>query len=431
MDTVIGILLLVSFFGLVYLAIRGKNMTVLLFFTAILWGILAIIGGRFTFDDMQSQEIQAAMVSYGGNLVSLMFGAWLGKILVETNIAGTLIRKTAELGGDRAGLTMVLLNIVTVLIFTSSYGVGIVMAIGFIILPILTSLGVPKKLASASYIMSLTAGVFINPGALIYWSMVFPDLDINSGHFRLFVFIAAGITLVLAITMSLIGLSRSKKVHAWAVEVSEPQDVSARKVPGYALVTPILPVLLVFLVNIQIIPALIITIFLAMLLTGRLRKPSQAQTFMLKAFGDGISEIGLLFAFLLGVAMLNQIGNVCAPFFQAVLGSIIPKNPLIILIAFIILAPLAMYRGPLTMFGTGVATATILVSTGYFPPSLIYILICSVSTLMTMTCCPTQSWTQWCVGYMKITSTDFIKQTIVYVWIAAALSMIVGYIMYV
>lgn len=75
--------------------------------------------------------------------------AGFGRILVETGIAGTIIRKAVELGGDKPGLTTSLLCIVTTAIFTTAYGVGAVIAIGVIVFPILLSLGTSKPLAAA------------------------------------------------------------------------------------------------------------------------------------------------------------------------------------------------------------------------------------------------------------------------------------------
>lgn len=67
------------------------------------------------------------------------------KVLMETGIASTPIRKTVELGGDRPIITIVLLNVVTAFIFTAMMGAGPVIAIGVIVLPILMSLGILKQ----------------------------------------------------------------------------------------------------------------------------------------------------------------------------------------------------------------------------------------------------------------------------------------------
>ena len=79
---------------------------------------------------------QAAPEGWGTTLVNVCWGAWFGRVLMETGIASTLIRKTVELGGDRPIITIVLLNVVTAFIFTAMMGAGPVIAIGVIVLPI-------------------------------------------------------------------------------------------------------------------------------------------------------------------------------------------------------------------------------------------------------------------------------------------------------
>ncbi|MFR3754083.1 MAG: hypothetical protein ACLTW9_20800 [Enterocloster sp.] len=76
-------------------------------------------------------------------LVNVFFGAFFGRVLVDTGIAATLIRKVVELGGDKPRITMALLCIVTAIIFMSMTGIGPVISIAVIVLPILLSLGIP------------------------------------------------------------------------------------------------------------------------------------------------------------------------------------------------------------------------------------------------------------------------------------------------
>ena len=106
---------------------------------------------------------QSAPEGWGTTLVNVCWGAWFGRVLMETGIASTLIRKTVELGGDRPIITIVLLNIVTAFIFTAMMGAGPVIAIGVIVLPILMSLGIPKAIAMFTFMGSVSAGMYLNP----------------------------------------------------------------------------------------------------------------------------------------------------------------------------------------------------------------------------------------------------------------------------
>ncbi|MFR2692259.1 MAG: hypothetical protein ACLTBV_15730 [Enterocloster bolteae] len=88
-----------------------------------------------------------------------------------------MIRKTTELGGDKPAVTCILLCIVTAAIFSSLFGAGAVVAIGVIILPIFMSLGIPKVLSVVSFMLSIGAGMFLNPVLFGQYTAFFLDGD--------------------------------------------------------------------------------------------------------------------------------------------------------------------------------------------------------------------------------------------------------------
>ena len=156
-DIVIGILMIASFLGLIVYCIKGHNLMVGFFVMATLWTVLALAGNALSpADTMEGVGALDALVNvyqdgpayYASSvLVNVFFGAFFGRVLMDTGIAATLIRKVVELGGDRPALTMALLCVATSLCFTAMSGVGPVMSIGIIVLPIMLSLGIPKAIA--------------------------------------------------------------------------------------------------------------------------------------------------------------------------------------------------------------------------------------------------------------------------------------------
>ena len=179
MEYVIGILLLLSFFGLVYYAVRGGNLMMGIFVMAIIWTALPMLGNLLvknpefiaanadtvgiSLKDALTKVFQSGPEGWGATLVNVIFGAWFGRVLMKTGIASTLIRKVTELGGDKPQITCILLCVVTTACFSSVFGAGAVVAIGVIVLPIFLSLGIPKTLATCSFMMSVGAGMFVNP----------------------------------------------------------------------------------------------------------------------------------------------------------------------------------------------------------------------------------------------------------------------------
>ena len=179
MEYVIGILLLISFVGVAIYCVKGGNLMISMLVMAALWTILCILG-KFTITsesfvasnatvmDMDIPGILTKVFTdgptgWGVVLVNVCFGAFFGRILLDTGIVSTLIRKTVELGGDKPGVTCALLCLVSALCFTTMTGPGAVISIGIIVLPIMLSLGIAKNVAVWSYVASVAAGFLLNP----------------------------------------------------------------------------------------------------------------------------------------------------------------------------------------------------------------------------------------------------------------------------
>ena len=114
---------------------------------------------------------------------------------------------------------------------------------------------------------------------------------------------------------------------------------------------------------------------------------------------------------------------------SALLGNVIPNNTLVISIAFALLAPLGLFRGPFTLFGCGAATLGILKGIGFSTPYL-YGLLVVPSITMNVSICMTQSWIAWGVGYAKVSTREHMKQTLPVAWIVCALMQAVTYFMF-
>ena len=107
MEYVIGILLLVSFVGLAVYAVRGGNLMMGMLIMGIIWTVLPLIGNTFatnlefiaaypgitdiSFVDAITKVFQSGPEGWGSVLVNVVFGAWFGRVLLQTGIADALI----------------------------------------------------------------------------------------------------------------------------------------------------------------------------------------------------------------------------------------------------------------------------------------------------------------------------------------------------
>ncbi|WP_396327525.1 citrate transporter [Hydrogenoanaerobacterium sp.] len=426
LDIIIGIILLASFIGFTVYAVKGGNLMIGFLVMSIFWTALAIIGGQLTWADAQVKIFQGGPESWGATAVVVIFGSWFGQVLVKTGIAATIIRKTVELGGDKPLVTTVLLCIVTGLIFTSTFGAGAVVAVGVIVLPILLSLGVPKPLAVSAYLMSVGSGMYVNLVLFKQMQGIFEGFQYDSNYLK-FGFAAMAVQLAVIVVMIAVRLNKKALVHSWAASTGSIEGAEA---PWFSLITPLIPVVLAIVFGWQPIPAFIVAAFYALFVCGKIKSYKDCEQIVTKTFYDGVVDVASLLGFLFILPMFNKIAGPCSYFFEKILGGVIPTNALFLCILFAIIAPLGLFRGPLTVFGAGAAVLGILNGMGIYSAVLLFPLIYTPTITMNISCCPTQSWNLWAINYAKVSTKEFLTSGVLWGWIICAVNSLIVYFMY-
>ncbi|WRS26234.1 citrate transporter [Oscillospiraceae bacterium MB08-C2-2] len=435
MEYLIGILLLISFFWLAYYCFKGHNLMIGFLIMSFLWTALPLIGNQISspafleangIAGIASWEALAASLAkifqsapegWGTILVNVLWGAWFGRVLMETGIAATIIRKTVELGGDRPIITVSLLNFVTTVIFTSMTGAGPVIAIGVIVLPILMSLGIPKPLALFTFVGAVGAGSYMNP---VYFAQ-YRAFHLAADQMPEFSFtwyvqkwgIYAIIIMLLVTTIGTAFYLKAKKpVHSWAAQTGQVEDT--KQVPGIALITPILPVLGVIFLKIPVILGFVLCGFFALFVCGKLKHFKESCQLVNKMYYDGVVDTAPLIGFLLTLPMFNKAAELCAPYFKAVVGPVMPKTTLVLCILFAILSPLGLFRGPMTLVGCGAATLGVVSNLGISAFTVPFLYACFAIPTITMNVgsCITQSWVAWGLAYTKVEGKDLLRYTV-------------------
>ena len=443
MELVVGILLLLTFFGLAYYCIKGHNLMIGFLIITILWTALSFLGAAFASPEFLSTTAfysngepvkaiailnkiyQSAPEGWGTTLVNVCWGAWFGRVLMETGIASTLIRKTVELGGDKPMVTIALLNIVTAIIFTAMTGAGPVIAIGVIVLPIMMSLGVPKAIAMFSFMESVAAGIYLNPVNFAQYRAFFIDVD-EMPDFTLGWYAGkwgyAALIISVVVTTILAGffLKKSKTSHAWAAQTrgaSEQKDA-----PLYTLILPIVPVVLKIWLDFSVIGGFVIAGFAALFLCGKMKGSFKENCQLVnKLYYDGVVDTAPLVGFLLTLPMFNTCASYASPYFKEVLGGIMPTNEYVVCALFAALSILGFFRGPLTLYGCGAATLGVLSSVGHFSVPFLFCVFTIPATTVNVGSCITQSWIAWGLAYTKVESRDYLKLSIPFAYICSIL----------
>ncbi|MGE4353676.1 MAG: hypothetical protein AB7D36_06295 [Oscillospiraceae bacterium] len=420
METALAIFLLLTFIALVVYLVRGGNIIVGFFVMILIWGFAA---GSSVSELVKiiSDRIDAA----GSTILIIIFGSWFGRILVDTNIVGVIIRKTVELGGDRPKFTVILLYLVSSAIFTSVYGIGTAMAIGLITMPIMFSLGIPKDITATCFIMADFTGMLINPTPFAQLKSTFEAIEYH-GTFLHFALCSMGIAAVIFVLMVMIRLRKGKVQHAWAAKAPS-EDITRTRMFPLAYITPIIPVILVAFFSWPVNPALILSLLLALTFSGKMRHPKECLDLAMNSLRESVRDIAILILLMCCIWCYASVAKNCAFLFQPYVMALLPDNPLYIALAVGILAPLGLFRGPLALSGVGTAVVAILVACGKYDPSFTAMLIFVPWLCMTFGTCPTQSTNAWVLSYTKVGIGEHLKSTLPWTWICAIFMSIAMY----
>ena len=86
--------------------------------------------------------------------------------------------------------------------------------------------------------------------------------------------------------------------------------------------------------------------FYALFVCGKLKSFRAACRTFNKDFFDGVVDTAPLVGFLLVVPMFNKAAELCIPYFNALLGNIIPHSTLFITVIFVCWRPLECLEDP-------------------------------------------------------------------------------------
>ncbi|SYW09214.1 H+/gluconate symporter, permease (fragment) [Oenococcus oeni] len=180
----------------------------------------------------------------------------------------------------------------------------------------------------------------------------------------------------------------------------------------------------------QPIPALLLSIILALLLTGNMVSYRRCLKLINSTINKSVSDISGLLVMLFILTMFSAAAVKNTARFSAILHNIIPHSPLIIAIAFAILAPLALFRGPLMVWGAGSATAAVIAGTGFFNQYFGFALIIVPAVSMAVSACVTQSWNLWALEYTKLDPKKFLMTGVPWAWGTCALNLLLAVVMF-
>ncbi|MFC7677930.1 citrate transporter [Paenibacillus sp. GCM10028914] len=416
----IGILLVFLIF--VGLMMTRKLPTILaLPLMAIIFAVIA--GVPWMSSDPETATIAKTILSAGsmrlsGAIAGLVFGAWFGQILNKVGITKSIIRKAAELAGDKPVLIAILFFVTASIIFSAAGGLGMVILVGTIVIPIMLTAGISQFVASIVVLSSVGVGALFN---VSNWAVYVDVLGLSVAEIADYTLVAALPLIALSLAMIVFYIKKDGKGRkAWAMPNATGGE--GKKVPTIALISPLVPVILVFAFKLDIVPAVVIGALVTILLT----LPKRPVHVLSSALVEGIQDIAGAMALMIGIGILlnsvmaPQVSSLISPLIEAVL----PTNPLMYIIFFTLLSPLAIYRGPLNVWGLGSGIAALFVTAGMTPVAAMLAL--RVVSNVQAVSDPTNSHNVWVADFTKSDINEILKKTLPWMMVSVLISMLIG-----
>jgi hypothetical protein len=105
------------------------------------------------------------------------------------------------------------------------------------------------------------------------------------------------------------------------------------------------------------------------------------------------------------------------------------QSPLSYVLFFGLLSPLALYRGPLNVFGVGIGIFSIMFGAGILPALAILAAIMSIVQVQNV-CDPTNTHNVWIANFTGVRVEDLTKQTLAPMMIVCIIGLILGVFMF-
>jgi len=416
-----------------------------------------------------------------------IFGSMLSIMMQKTGVAESFIKTGAELSGDKPWAISLVMLLLIILLFTTLGGLGAIIMVSTVVLPILASVGVGPITTTGIFLTGLSIGGILNVGNWAVYTQVLKLQVDEVQSFALIMFVLMFVIAVVYITIQLYKDGHDinfMKIATYLIGIALfgfliwfgygqiPVAVSGYldkifsyipmilkyvvgagigllvllslirlfkneedgKVSFTAYFIPVIPLFLILVFGINFIAA-----FIAGLIYGFISTYRKASlNILIRSILDGGAVVMPAVALMLGIGMLlNAVMGPPAALMESfkegwpvllllkpVLVAIKPESAMGYVILFSLAAPLALYRGPLNVWGMGYGIAAIFLAGG-MPAGAIMGLLMAVGQIQGISD-PTNTQNVWLANEMKIDVQKILWNTLPYTWIAAIIGLVVA-----
>lgn len=452
---------------------------------------IPVIGG-VTLDDTIQLVIGEGAIRLHNAYTVALFGSMLSILLQKTGVAETFIKKGAELSGDNPWIIAVTMLLLITLLFTTLGGLGAIIMIATVVLPIMSSVGIGPMTVVGIFLFGLSMGGILNAGN---WALYVDVMKLSLTEIRPFALVMFGLTFLGAVSYVTIQLYRDghdlnwrrialatatmivlaggaaalylfqppavqTRIDTWAAQLGtflqhllgagmgllflysawrrilRPRD--GEGVLWSAYFTPIIPLLLILFYGMNFIAAFICGLLYGFVATYR----KGGLNVFVQSVLEGGAVVMPAVALMLGIGMLLNaiIGpggawNAAHPegwpvlnLLQPLMAAIVPEGRLGYILLFGLAAPLALYRGPLNVWGMGYGLAAIFLASGMEAGAVMGLML-AVGQVQGISD-PTNTHNVWLANEMQQDVQKVLWNTIPYTWGLAIVGLVASALMF-
>jgi len=339
-------------------------------------------------------------------IATVVFGALLSRVTLSTGIAETIVSYAAEFGGDRPAVLALALCAAVALLFTSLTGLGAIIMVGSIVLPIMLTLGIPRKTAATLFLLAFALGFIFN---LTQWTFYLKTFGVAREQMQPFAYLLAALDVLAMAVFASVRFRTTRGYATWALAAEEPH--ARKRAPWYALVTPIVPIVLYFWLQLDAIVAFALAAAYGALSAA----PRKAIPTLVAAAIRGVEDVAPAVLLFMGIGML-LVATGLPPVKAALtplVSAVAPRSWFGYVLLFGLLSPLALYRGPLNPFGVGIAVYTVLAGLGVLPAVTLVAAVMAVVQVQNV-CDPTNTQNVWVANFTGVGVDEITKLTLPY-----------------
>lgn len=433
-------------------------------------GGLELLLGKLTVGEFTKCIVNDGATRLAEAATVILLGGILSAHLQRTGVAQAIVRRGAEFAGESALLVVIVLMAVVAVLFTTITGLGALVLVGTIVLPIHASLGIPVHVAASSVLFGACLGGLLNAAN---WTLYTNVLGLPATEVSRFAVQLVVVTALVAVGFCAFELGRARQLRVslrglvptalvgagiamlvvggralpesaanafvivlqWVLGAGLPllaaltllnraRDPRAgERVSATSLLIPAVPLAAILLFGWPPLAAFCAGLGYALAVTWR----RGAIPLFVRSCLEGGSAVMPALLLLLGLGMLlNAIlgpsQGIGRPWpvladVQPLFTAFVPSSGLAFVVTFTILAPLALYRGPLNVWGLGYPIAGALLA-AKMPAGAIMAMLLSVGILQSVSD-PTNTANVWIANEARIDVGTLLRRTLPWTWLAA------------